>query len=189
MNSLPFRMKTSSTAFSSGSPWINCLWEQVKWSWLSNSFFILLVSLEDIEVAESYQVNKLLYNTISQAASQTENLLENSEETSAEERKRSKEINKTRRELERLLKIIASWYFHRTDFLLIAVQFNYVLFLNTFLVEKNLKAGLVFGFQFPKFKFLDIKSQFHVQINSIYIPVNFNTIWIKTLRLLSLISV
>ena len=53
-------------------------------------------------------MNKLLYNTISMAASQTENLLENSEETSAEERKRSKEINKTRRELERLLRIIAS---------------------------------------------------------------------------------
>lgn len=46
--------------------------------------------------------------------------------------------------------------------------------------EKEFKSG-IFRFQFPKFKFLDIKSQFHVQINSIYILVNLNTIWIKTL--------
>ena len=94
-------------------------------------------------------------------------------------------MDKTKKESQKLLRIITyiiiSVHLDAMDYLWERLQFNYVLFLNTFLVEKNLKAGLVFGFQFPKFKFLDIKSQFHVQINSIYILVNFNTIWIKTL--------
>ena len=101
-------------------------------------------------------------------------------------------MDKTKKESQKLLRIITyiiiSVHLDAMDYLWERLQFNYVLFLNTFLVEKNLKAGLVFGFQFPKFKFLDIKSQFHVQINSIYILVNFNTIWIKTLVLFTLFN-
>ena len=53
-------------------------------------------------------------------------------------------------------------------------QRNYLVYMT--LILRSICLWNHFTFQFTKFKFLDIKSQFHVQINSIYIPVNLNTI-------------
>ena len=64
---------------------------------------------EDFEVYRGYQVNRVLRTSIRQASRQAESLLEDltTRQGKSEEKKRPININKTRKELQKLLKILS----------------------------------------------------------------------------------
>ena len=75
---------------------------------LSFTIYISFIA-EDIGVAESFQIHKVLHSNIAKASDQTRSLLSELRKDTFDEEEdadRAKAIDKSRRELQKLLKIV-----------------------------------------------------------------------------------